>query len=576
MGFLKDERDRFAAFAFASANILMELDESGGICYADGAIESLLGREPTTLKNQNFQTIVLESDRDLAEYRITAAVNARVQDVAVRLIGPDGKPVMFIASGYRIPELSNHLFLTLSVYKGQLNVQDLSRRDNTTGLLLKGEFSNAANRQVATSKVSNRVPVMTMLVLQKLNELKNSHDSKDYDRLNHVLREINALLKSYSIDGDAVGMIDQDTIGFVHDKTLDTEEIKSRIGQIIAHSELQPGAITMKSVTILLDSQGISEEDSAHAILYTLNKFARNKGEGFNLRSISESYHQMVSETVGLITDFRRITSSSNFNLAFQPIVDVRSYKIEHFEVLVRLNDSSTFKNPASFISFGEQAGIIVDFDLSMAQKALTVMDNIAASGVEVPSLSINLSGKSLSSSLFMDSLYLLLRKHRRICNKVVFEITESAKIADPKITNSFFKDMRKLGVKFSIDDFGTGECSFGYLREFKIDYLKIDGSYVNDRTLSPAHSKHLLKSIAGLCKNMGIKSIGEKVEDKDGERLLRHCGVDLGQGYYYGKPLVEKDFLTNYMALSQPLGYQTNIIPINRPPEERRHSKPH
>ena len=120
-----------------------------------------------------------------------------------------------------------------------------------------------------------------------------------------------------------------------------------------------------------------------------------------------------------------------------------------------------------------------------------------------------------------------------------MFELTESATIADLDQTNVVIQSLRKNGFRICLDDFGAGESAFHYLRALDVDMVKIDGSYVRD-ALAKSKDRCFLKSIAGLCNDLKISTIAEMIEQEKTIELLRSCGVRFGQGYLFGRPSLD------------------------------------
>jgi EAL domain-containing protein (putative c-di-GMP-specific phosphodiesterase class I) len=143
-----------------------------------------------------------------------------------------------------------------------------------------------------------------------------------------------------------------------------------------------------------------------------------------------------------------------------------------------------------------------------------------------------------------MDTLEELLNMNIDVCPQLMFEITESAKIANKKVTNEYFKKIRSMGIQCCIDDFGTGEATFEYLRNLDVDIVKIDGSYISDEAIRSANGKALLRALGRLCHDLGVKVVGEKVEHLEAVNMLAECGIQYGQGYYYAKPSIDIEIL--------------------------------
>lgn len=526
---LKRERDRFIAFAFASADILMELDKSGKIIYIDGAIKRLLGKEPEQLINSTFSSLIHQDDNDIGEYLFHNGTKNRVDNVAIRLKTNTDQSYPFIMSGYKISELQGHYYLTFSTFRNDIQMTDISRRDLKTGLLRKGEFSLAVNRQIMLSQFSEDVPYLTMIIIEAGHELLESFDNKKY-------QEVSDIVKNASINGDSAGLIKDNILGFVHDDTVNVGEIKNQIASILGmHAEV----MTLKLDTL----PNISEEDNVQAITHAFNRFCTSGVDNMQYGSLLEFYDEMVGETVSRISEFKRTVESELFDLAYQPIVEVKTGHVAHFEVLTRLRDNKIFSNPFQFIEFGENIGLISEFDLKMTARVIQVLKDLKKQGIR-PNLSINLSGYSLSSRAFMDVISGMMCDNEDLCPQIIFEITESSRVTNARLANDFFKRLRKLGIKCCIDDFGAGEATFEYLRHFEVDVVKIDGSYISPEAIESAHGRHLLSALGRLCSDIGVDVVGEKVENAEGAAMLAEAGIKYGQGYYYSKPTTDIEIL--------------------------------
>jgi len=526
---LKRERDRFIAFAFASADILMELDKTGKIAYIDGATKRLLGREPEELLNTDFSKLIHHDDSDLGDYLLHNGAKSRVDNIAVRLMTNTQQSYPFIMSGYRISELQGHYYLTFSTFRNDIQMADVARRDLKTGLLRKGEFSLAINRQIMLSKFSEEVPFLTMIIIEAGHELLESFNNKQF-------HEVSDMIKNMSINGDSAGLIKDNIFGFVHDHSINVGEIKNQIASILG--------VNVEIMTLKLDTlPDISEEDNVQAITHAFNRFCTSGADNIQYGSLLEFYDEMVGETVSRISEFKKTVENDLFDIAYQPIVEVKTGVVAHFEVLTRLRQNTIFSNPFQFIEFGENIGLISEFDLRMTTRVIEILKDLKANGIR-PNLSINLSGYSLSSRLFMDKLSAILCEVEDLCPQIIFEITESSRVSNARLANDFFKRLRSLGIKCCIDDFGAGEATFEYLRHFDVDIVKIDGSYITQEAIESTHGRHLLNALGRLCNDLGVEVVGEKVENAEAAAMLAEAGIKYAQGYFYAKPSIDINIL--------------------------------
>lgn len=537
---LRTERDRFVAFSFASADILVELDEFGTVIFVDGAISGLLGKKNDDLLGTNFVSHVHPQDTKRAEGLLDVELREnRIDHEKIQLSTKFGDALPFALSGYKLGALKNHYFLTLTYLKDQIQPKDIERREKGTGLFKKESFAEAATKMIRDAHEKGRHVNVTLVDMPELKALLD-HMSKDAAQ--ELLYEINMYLRHSSLGGDSAGIVDSGAYGLILDPDVKPEQVMDKLFEITRRFDPQGVGIQPRAETINADIPNLTEQDIANALLYTINIFAEDHGEDFRISSLSDGYETMLQDTVRKISDFKNTVEGGKFQLAFQPIVDLKNGITHHYEALVRFEGESVFENPFSFIRFGEQAGVIGDFDLSMCQRAVdTIMD--ARLKGHLPIVAVNLSGKSLSSNLYLDALRRIVRQHNNINKQLIFEITESAKITDFDVANDFLQELRANGFLCCLDDFGVGESSFHYLRSLQVDFVKIDGSYVRE-SVATKRGQHLLKAMSSMCKELGIVTIGEMVEDESVAHLLFDSGVKFGQGYFFGKPTVDTSTL--------------------------------
>lgn len=555
---MRHERDRFVAFAFASADILLELDADGSILFADGAIKGLLGYENTDIEGQSFFSLLPRRDAQIARDVMQELDNKhRMERTDIHMRTSRKDLLGFRMSGFRLSPLRNHTYVSLSLLKGKIHTDQLFEQDVETGLLKTKHFVEAANQRIHEAKDHGETLQVTLLDLPELKALLDQLIEAEADKL---LYQISDYIRSKSVGGETAGAIDNGGYSFVHDGSIEPNQMISDIIEITKQADPSGKGIQVRANTISADPAELSKADSANALLYTLNRFAHHAGDDFTIDSLSSGYQHLLDDTVNRMASFKQTVSEEDFKIAFQPIVDLKSGLIHHYEALVRINNQEVFKNPFDFITFGEQAGIIGDFDLLMCQKVMEVLTRTAQQG-NFPLVAVNISGKSLGSTLFRDTLRKLVAMNTKVRKQVIFEVTESCKIEDMKTANEYLQELRKEGNLCCLDDFGTGESSFDYLRNLQVDFIKIDGSYVRE-SLRTQRGRHMLKAMASLCRELDITTIGEMVEDEKEAAMLWEAGVKFGQGYLFGKPEVDEQTIVN---CKKPTPYYNGIMRAKR-----------
>src|SRR3546814_869197 len=208
------------------------------------------------------------------------------------------------------------------------------------------------------------------------------------------------------------------------------------------------------------------------------------------------------------------VCSSDLFDIAFQPICDLRTGRPHHFEALVRFDHETMGATPYEFVTFAEEVGIIVEFDLAMCRKVLGWLGTVNGQGHRYMA-AVNISGRSLSTPRFVEDLMALLESSSLARDCILFEVTESAKLDDLDKANTVIQALRKAGHIVCLDDFGAGVSAFQYLAALHVDVVKIDGAYVLD-AINNKRGKALLKAMASMCRDLGATTIAEMMEERE------------------------------------------------------------
>ncbi|MCK5189735.1 MAG: EAL domain-containing protein, partial [Methylococcales bacterium] len=232
----------------------------------------------------------------------------------------------------------------------------------------------------------------------------------------------------------------------------------------------------------------------------------------------------------------RKALLESGFFLVFQPVVDLINGDISHYEVLIRMKGlENEVISPGHFIPVAERMGLMHSIDLWVVESAFDFLATLPSTESNV-SLAINLSSVAFQDDSLLPTIKEKLELTWIDAKRITFEITETAAIDNFEQTRDMIMKIRALGCKFALDDFGAGFCSFNYLKTFPVDYVKIDGQFIlnliNDET-----DQVLVKSMAEIATKLGKKTIAEFVETPETILKLKELGIDLGQGYVFGKP---------------------------------------
>jgi EAL domain-containing protein (putative c-di-GMP-specific phosphodiesterase class I) len=199
---------------------------------------------------------------------------------------------------------------------------------------------------------------------------------------------------------------------------------------------------------------------------------------------------------------------------------------------------------PGDFIPVAEKTGLIHSIDRLVLREAINRLAELGKAGQQLINLSVNLSGWAVDDPELLPLLKQLLQLRGVRPQQLVFEITETAALADMTAAESFIRELQELGCRFAMDDFGVGFSSFYYLRELPLDIVKIDGSFIRQL---PQNRKDqvFVKALVEMASGLGKKTIAEFVEDEATLHMLEEIGVDYVQGYFIGRPQTEIELPT-------------------------------
>ncbi|HYC05077.1 MAG TPA: EAL domain-containing protein [Azospirillaceae bacterium] len=539
---LKDERDRFVGFAFAAADVLIETDAAGLIQYAAGAVEALTGRQAAAIRDTDVSELVSEADRPIVRALVRSLTRApRLNPLPVTLDGTGGQVIL---GGCRLPSRSGRFQICLfrlppsvTAAVGQEappNPDTLSGLPDAEGFaaLVEGALKGSAKQELD----------LTLLELPGLGGLDLAPDMTK-----GLAATIGRYLRGASVGGVA-GEISEGKFGLVQERGASIAHVEKQIADLTAGvtPDGKPLAVSLSKVALKPE---ISPQDTARAVVYAVQSFAKAAPGDFTLTNLDEVVQKLAAETSQRIVQLRATLKSRDFELHFQPIVSLADRSIHHYEALVRFGGGS----PGETVAFAEQVGIVEDLDLAILEEALAALDRFPGS----PGVAVNVSGRSLSGELFRGQLLRSARAQQRRAGRILFEITESSEIADLEGINRFVQDIRILGYKVCIDDFGAGAASYQYLRALQVDHLKIDGAYVKE-VLSSQKARAFIRSMVTLASELDMSAIAEFVETEEQAARLRDFGVAYGQGWLFGKPA------PTMAPTAAPAGADTSAVRMN------------
>lgn len=530
---LRTEKERFVAFSFAAADLLVELDAKGTICFISGAAKGIVGLDTSELKQKQFVDLIASRDRRVIGYVLESMKEGdRITPVAAQM---EKTGISAVVGACKLPRTHGHIFIALNV-SGSTAVRSITEhRDGDTGLLDRNDFLKLADEQMNLTAETGQKVELTLLHLNGISDMENRIDETDMEEF---LDQVGTVLRRYSVGGDSAGRLDSDKYGVVHSPSIDGKILEEEISALSKKSDPK-SELDVTHNSLDLEKNEMSANNATQALMYVINRFVDSETEKFDIKTLSDGMENRLETTMNRMLALKSVFQNYKFKLVYQPIVQVGDGEIHHYEALSRFKDG---ESPYETVVFAEETGIIHDLDLAVAKKAKDKLTEYQKRGDILPKLAINISGLSLESDSFVDSLLALYEDDSEIRESISLEITETARVGDLDRAERVLQTIRSNGMEISLDDMGAGSSSFQYIRALTVDYIKIDGTYVKEVQTNKKDAA-ILKSMSRLCQELDIGTIAEMVETKEQLHILKVLGVNYGQGWYFGKP--QKDIET-------------------------------
>ncbi|MCP5180338.1 MAG: EAL domain-containing protein [Pseudomonadales bacterium] len=244
---------------------------------------------------------------------------------------------------------------------------------------------------------------------------------------------------------------------------------------------------------------------------------------------------------------------NDGFELHYQPLLDMKTGRVDHFEALLRMRGSDGLIFPDTFLPAAQRFGLMADIDRWVIRQAIVELAALRRTRPEVK-FGINLTGSTFVEGDFGTFVLALLDEHQVPAANIIFEITEQVAIGSFSDAVPQIRALVERGCEFAVDDFGTGYSSLSYLKRLPVQYIKIDGVFIR-RLVDSEVDQAIVRAVVDIARIMGRKTVAEFVGDEATFNLIRDLGIDYAQGFHVGKP-----------ARNIPAHPQDNIIPLPAP----------
>lgn len=545
---LISERDFISTTLDSITNAVIVVDSKLMIQLVNPAAERLLGDTQENLLYYPLEElVVMYSNRSVTHIANLKRLLKTPQRLENLFIQQDGHTIELEMMASPMLEKGSEDIGHVLVFKDVTEDRKLRRKlsyegrhDSLTGFLNRAAFERKFELMVTDNDYTRNQHILVYLNLDQFKLVNDTCGNAVGDLL---LKQVAQVIKANVRKSDLLARLGGDEFGILL-PYAESSTAANTVNEILTYINQEGFNWGDKEYTITASAAlvpfGFASDDYSEklASLTTARSIAKeNGGNQYYLIGDDDEKVQEHHSTMGWASGINKGFSEQRFKLYAQPIVPLKQQeKRKHYEILIRYQDEDdTIIRPGEFLVPAERFNLIEKIDRWVVSEVIRWLAANPQLDGKIQ-FSINLSGRSIGSTSFHRFLVQLLETESVDVTSLCFEITETAAVKDVEKSIEFIRIIKNLGAKFSLDDFGSGLSSFTYLKQFPVDYLKIDGVFIKD-ILHDAQSYDFVRSITEVGHCLGMKVIAEFVESKNMFHTLREAKVDYLQGYTIGKP---------------------------------------
>ncbi len=569
---IEKQRERLAAILESVGEGVYGVDNNGAITFMNPATLRLLGMNNANAIHGKFafEEFHYYDDEHTAEDDLLRKAYTTGNKLSA------WETVFRHQSGKLIPvECTSHpLFIKGQPHGSVVAFRDISNQkmleqrlrwqathDHLTKLYNRRYFELKLDRELQHVQ---RTGISGALLYLDLDRFKYVNDTAGHEVGDNLLQEISRVLTQQLRRNDMLARIGGDEFAIILrnvDKTTAThmaDSFRRSLNQLrVNHNDQSYVAHACVGIAMMTEEHATAGEVLANADIacHIAKRSGRNQTHLYQKEN--DERNAMGSE-LGWTARLRDALQHNGFELSYQPIMKIDDIDIVnlpaqngalwqhhlsnnsdsfHYEVLVRMHgDNGRVYFPDSFIPTAERFNMMTDIDLWVLEHALQDLTD-TGSPASMITLSLNLSGHTLDNEKTLNNIRAIIADYRVPAECLVFEITETSAIANMERAGYFIDELHALGCHFSLDDFGSGFCSFSQLKNLDTDFVKIDGQFVKSMARG-ATDRAIVTAMNDVAHSLGRCTVAEYVESPEVVRLLKICGVDKVQGHYISAPL--------------------------------------
>jgi len=512
------------------------------------ALCRMVGREPAELASVRWEDLTDPSDleRELPLLKRAIAGETNGYQIEKRYFHADGHWfwIQLTVSLVR-SETGDPVYILCHVqdiHERRLNEQRLvhmAHFDELTDLLNRRALQEELTAAVALSQQNGTQGALLFL---DLDDFKDINDLLGHSTGDQLLCGIARAVQRGLPAGSSVARLGGDEFAILLPQAAPeqaftaAQAVVKGISQYTLLVQGRPVRVTGSVGVVIFPDHGVTAEEllaRADIAMYQGKAAGRNRYQVFKP---SDMERRLTESRMGAKERILDALANDRFALFLQPILNLATDRVSQYEALLRItSETGEIIMPGAFISAAERSGLIHEIDRWVVRRAIQLLSQWQRQGGGI-SLEVNLSGMAFSDPLLLPTIQRELTLTGVDPTSLILEITETSAISDMTKAKEFVETLKQIGCRFALDDFGSGFASFLYLKHLPIDYLKIDGSFIQNLCHDRA-DQLVVRALVETARGLGRRTIAEFVEDASTMAMLREIGVDFAQGYHIGRP---------------------------------------
>lgn len=518
--------DRFIAFAFAAADLLVETDINGVIGFAAGAFPSRFGRTAQDFIGSPITSLFAATDHETLDIALAMIQQSgRIAPMQLTLADPGHSQVS--VGAFLLQMTPRCARLSFSIGPIAAGLGDACSGAHT--LADPRGFTRIAELAMRHASQGG----LGLVEVQNWQVMQESMSGADQRAIGVIIGDV----LGAGASGGSAGVLAAGRYGVVADSPLDMTDLVRKLETALQGSPAEGRAI-IRGTEIPLAHGTMPAAQAARALRYALGRFADGGTEAAKGIGAEGGLEGIIACAGHHAKAVRETLEGRRFRLLYQPVVRLTDRSIHHFEALIRPFANAAWPNqaPQEFVTFAEALGLSEELDWAVLETVITALEN----NRDV-CIAVNMSGLSIQNPDYRRRILTRIQQVRATSEKhapsrLMIELTETAEIDDLEAAASTMEQLRSVGVPVCLDDFGAGVAVFRYLRAFGVDHVKLDGDYVR-ASCKTRRDRALVASMVELAASAGASVVAEMIETEEQVALMRELGVEFGQGWLFGRP---------------------------------------